>query len=102
MKIVRSWLLAAAVGLAGIMSTQAPATAQAPAASSSSEVSKPTVVSKIKKWTQARLAAAKKRWAEDNAKFTDCQRQLTEQRKVKRLSLNRQGHFLQDCMIRKP
>jgi hypothetical protein len=102
MKLVRSWLLAAAVGLAGIMFPQAPTFAQTPAASSSSEVSKPTVVSKIKTWTRARLAAAKKRWAEDNAKFTDCSRQLIEQQKVRRLSLHRQGHFLQDCMNRKP
>jgi hypothetical protein len=46
MKLVRSWLLAAAVGLAGIVSAQAPTFAQTPAASSSSEVSKPTVVNK--------------------------------------------------------
>jgi len=106
MKIIRSWLLvwllAAAVGLAGIISTQAPATAQTPAASSSSEASKPTAASKIKTWTRARLAAAKKRWAEDNAKFTDCSKQLAEQQKAKRLSLRAQGHFLQDCMNLKP
>jgi hypothetical protein len=102
MRIVRSWLLAAAVGLAGIVSVHAPATAQTPAATSSADVSKPRMTSKIKTWTRARLDAAKKRWAEDNAKFTDCSKQLAEQQKAKRLSLHRQGHFLQDCMTRKP
>jgi hypothetical protein len=102
MKLVRSWLLAAAVGLAGIVSPQAPASAQTPAASSSSEAPKTTSAAKIKTWTRARLAAAKKRWAEDNAKFADCSKQLAEQEKVKRLSLHAQGHFLQDCMNRKP
>ena len=100
MKLVRSCLLAAAVGLAGIMSTQAPATAQTQ--SSSTEAAKPKASTKIKTWTRARLAAAKKRWAEDNAKFTDCSKQLTDQQKVKPLSLHRQGHFLQDCMTKKP
>ena len=102
MKLVRSCLLAAAVGLAGIMSAQAPAMAQTPAASSSTEAAKPKASTKIKTWTRARLAAAKKRWAEDNAKFTDCSKQLTDQQKVKPLSLHRQGHFLQDCMTKKP
>ena len=63
---------------------------------------KPSTVTRVKTWTRAKLEAAKKRWAADNAKFTDCQKQLLEQRKTKRLSLHKQGQFLQDCMLRKP
>jgi hypothetical protein len=96
MKLVRTCLLAAAVGLAGIVS--APAVAQTP----SSSTAAPKTTAKIATWTRARLAAAKKRWAEDNAKFTDCSKQLADQQKVKRLSLHRQGHFLQECMTKKP
>ncbi len=66
------------------------------------QADKPSTVTRVKTWTRAKLEAAKKRWAEDNAKFADCQKQLLEQRKKKRLSLHKQGHFLQDCMLRKP
>jgi hypothetical protein len=66
------------------------------------QANKPSTVTRVKTWTRARLEAAKKRWAADNAKFTDCQKQLLEQRKTKRLSLHQQGQFLQDCMLRKP
>ena len=97
MKLVRTCLLATAVGLAGIMSSHVPATAQTPAASSAAEAPKTTT----KTWTRARLEAAKKHWAEDNAKFADCSKQLADQKNAKRLSLHHQGHFLQDCMNRK-
>jgi len=66
------------------------------------QADKPSTVTRVKTWTRAKLEAAKKRWAEDNAKFTDCQKQLLEQRKTKRLSLRKQGDFLQACMLRKP
>jgi hypothetical protein len=66
------------------------------------QADKPSTATRVKTWTRARLEAAKKRWAADNAKFADCQKQLLEQRKTKRLSLHKQGHFLQDCMNRKP
>jgi hypothetical protein len=66
------------------------------------QADKSSTVTRVKTWTRARLDAAKKRWAADNAKFADCQKQLLEQRKTKRLSLHKQGRFLQDCMNRKP
>lgn len=66
------------------------------------QADKPSAVTRVKSWTRARLEAAKKRWAADNRKFSDCQKQLLEQRKTKRFSLHKQGHFLQDCMNRKP
>jgi hypothetical protein len=102
MSIVRSCLLAAAVALTGTMAVHAPAAAQTPAATSSSDVSKPRVTTKIKTWTRARLDAAKKRWAADNAKFAACSKQLAEQQETKKVSLHQQGHFMQDCMNRKP
>ena len=66
------------------------------------QADKPAITARVKTWTRARLEAAKKRWAEDQQKFSDCQRQLDEQRKTKQLSLHKQGDFLQRCMIRKP
>lgn len=102
MKLVQAALLAAAIGLAANLSTQTPTAAQTPAASSSSETPKPTAATKIKTWTRARLAAAKKRWDEDNIKFIECSKQLKQQQKIKRLSMRRQRHFLQECMTRRP
>ncbi len=66
------------------------------------QADRPSMSKRVKFWTRARLEAAKKRWAEDNQKFSDCQKQLLEQRKTKRLSLHKQGYFLQACMNRKP
>lgn len=56
----------------------------------------------VKSWTRAKLDAAKKRWAKNQEKFADCQKQLGERQKVKRLSLHDQGHFLEQCMFQKP
>jgi hypothetical protein len=102
MKIVRSCLLAAAFAVLpgiGSIAAQTPTSAQSPVASSSNEVSK---TSKTKTWTRVRFEAAKKRWAENETKFAECQRQLKEQLKVSRLSLYRQVHFLERCMNQKP
>lgn len=46
------------------------------------------------------MDAAKKQWTQNEAKFTDCQKQLGDKQKVKRLSLHNQGHFLEKCMSR--
>ncbi len=62
----------------------------------------PSVATRMKTWTRAKLEAAKKRWAADKAKFTDCQQKLVEERKVKRMSIHKQGHFLEACMNKKP
>ena len=63
---------------------------------------KPSMRTRVKKWTRERIAAAKKRWAEDKDKFAECQRHLAETRKTKRLSVYRQVDFLEHCMIRQP
>ncbi len=46
--------------------------------------------------------AAKKRWAQNEVKFTDCQKKLGEKQEVKRRSLHDRGHFLERCMSQKP
>ena len=101
---VRRWLAAAGmVVLAAVGSAAAQASAPVNVGLQSfAQADKPSTVTRVKTWTRAKLEAAKKRWAADNAKFTDCQKQVLEQRKTKRLSLHKQGHFLQDCMLRKP
>lgn len=63
---------------------------------------KPSVTARVKTWTRAKLDAAKKRWAADKVKFEDCQKQLLEQRKAKRMSIYAQGDFLEHCMNKKP
>jgi hypothetical protein len=62
----------------------------------------PSVGARVKGWTRSKLNAAKKRWARNQEKFIDCQKQLGERQKVKRLSLHNQGHFLEQCMSQKP
>ena len=98
--------LLAAVGIV-VLATIGSAAAQTSAPAnvglqSFAQADKPSTATRVKTWTRAKLEAAKKRWAEDNAKFADCQKQLLEQRKTSRLSLHQQGHLLQDCMNRKP
>lgn len=86
----------------GSAAAQTGAPAAIMGAQSFAQADKPSMAKRVKTWTRARLEAAKKRWAEDNQKFSDCQKQLLEQRKTKRLSLHKQGYFLQTCMNRKP
>ena len=62
----------------------------------------PSAATRVKSWTRSRLDAAKKRWARNQEKFTDCQKQLRERQKMKRVSLHNQGHFLEQCMSQKP
>ena len=62
------------------------------------ESGSPSIGSRVKKWTSARIAAAKKQWAKDNEKFTECQRRLDETLKVQRLSLHKRVDFLERCM----
>ena len=61
----------------------------------------PSAGTRVKSWTRSKLDAAKKRWAQNQEKFSDCQRQLGERQKVKRQSLHKQGHFLEECMFKK-
>jgi len=65
------------------------------------QIENPPAGTRVKVWTRSKLDAAKKRWAQNQEKFSDCQKQLGERQKVKRLSLHNQGHFLEQCMLRK-
>ena len=94
--VVLGWLVMASVAqtvLSGISS------AYAQASTSSADMSATTW---IETWTRAHLAAAKERWAENEAKFADCQRELEEQQKVRWLSVYRRAQLLEKCMKRKP
>jgi hypothetical protein len=104
MRGVRQLLaVAGVVALATVGGAAAQTSAPADAGLRSfAQADKPSAVTRVKIWTRAKLDAAKKRWAANNEKFTDCQKQLVEHRKTKRLSLHRQGDFLQNCMQRKP
>ena len=88
----------------GSLSAQAgvPAAGALEAYAQAQTETKPPLTVRVKTWTRAKLDAAKKRWAADKAKFEDCQQQLVELRKTKKLSLHKQGDFLNDCMNKKP
>lgn len=60
----------------------------------------PSTMSKVTQWTRRSLEAAKKHWAQDQAKFHECSRKLDEekQKSKQRMSFHRQGHFLETCM----
>jgi hypothetical protein len=62
-----------------------------------------TVTSRVKRWTRARLEAAKKHWAKDQQWFSECTRELDDVKKKsgRRMSYHRQGHFLEQCMREK-
>ena len=90
------------IATVGSMSAQAGNAAANSRLYAFAQADKPAMTTRVKTWTRARLAAAKKRWAEDQQKFSDCQRQLDQQQKTKRISLHKQGDFLRSCMIRKP
>lgn len=62
-----------------------------------------TVTSRFKRWTRARLEAAKKHWAEDQQRFSECIKELDDLKKKssRRMSYHRQGHFLDKCMREK-
>jgi hypothetical protein len=89
-------LLIATIGVA--------AQTAAPAARPNQEIiqaENPSAGTSVKSWTRSKLDAAKKRWAQNQEKFSDCQKQLGERQKIKRLSLHNQGHFLEQCMLQK-
>ena len=95
------------VGVVGILLVATIGSASAQTATSpvipsqaSTQTGNPSAGTRVKAWTRSKLDAAKKQWAQNEAKFTDCQKQLGDKQKVKRLSLHNQGHFLEKCMSR--
>ena len=66
------------------------------------ETESEAVTSRVGRWTRARFQAAKKHWAEHEQWFSECSRELGNLKKSgKRMSYDRQAHFLADCMRRK-
>ena len=63
------------------------------------EAGSPSMGTRVKKWSRAQIAAAKKRWAEDKEKFDECQRKLVETLQMQRLSLHKRVDFLERCMV---
>lgn len=60
------------------------------------------IMSRAGRWTRTRFQAAKRHWAEHEQRFSECNRELESlKRSGKRMSYNRQAHFLEDCMRRK-
>ncbi len=99
MSRIRSCLTAIAV--AAVMSSSAiaqtplssPATKTEPAASTPGSP-RPSTATQVEKWTTKQWEAAKKEWAKDKAKWTDCQKQSREQKFEGRKSWS----FLYKCM----
>lgn len=68
--------------------------------SASAQTENGTVTGRVKRWTRASLEAAKKHWAEDQKRFSECTIDLEDMKKksAKRMSYHRQGEFLEKCM----
>jgi hypothetical protein len=55
---------------------------------------------RITRWTRARLESAKRRWAQDQQRFSECTQKLAQMKvnSKRRISYHQQGHFLDTCM----
>ena len=63
------------------------------------QAGEPAVSGRVSRWTRAKLEAARKRWAENRARFKECVVELDALKKKQRMSYDSQGHFLQRCMM---
>jgi hypothetical protein len=77
-----------AVALVAFMSASATVQAQAP------DSSKPSTVEQVETWTKKQYDAARKEWAKDKTKWTDCRKQSKDQKLTGRKSWS----FLYTCM----
>jgi len=59
---------------------------------------RPSAISKVKVWTRARWEAARKHWAQDNAKFYACNHQWRRQMGGRKYTLHDQRDFLFHCI----
>ena len=85
------------------LTEQSAAATESPGLQSQAQSDKQSTTERVRRWTKDRLEAAKKHWAEDQKKFSDCSKKLDELKKTKRrLSFHRQGHFLEKCMRENP
>jgi hypothetical protein len=88
-------ILAAVLSSAAIAQTSAspPATKPVPA-TSAADSSKASIPTQVENWTKDQWEAAKKEWAKDTAKWTDCQKQSSKQK----LEGRKSWPFLYKCM----
>jgi hypothetical protein len=100
--VFRIWFWLAAVGFAAALSSTAaiaqasvspPATKSAPAASAP-DSSKSSTATQVETWTRKQWEAAKKEWARDTKKWTDCRERSGKQKLEGRKSWS----FLYTCM----
>ena len=99
---VRSAGCLSAIVLAGLFSvgaTLAQTPASPPPQNSPStppaQTAEPSMVTQIENWTEAQWEAAKAMWMRENAKWTECERQATDQKLTGRQS----WVFLYKCMF---
>lgn len=59
---------------------------------------KPSAVSRFKVWTRARWEAARKHWAQDNARFYACNHKWRQQMGGRKYTPHDQREFLFHCM----
>jgi hypothetical protein len=59
------------------------------------QTAEPSMVTQIENWTEAQWEAAKATWMRENAKWTECERQATDQKLTGRQS----WVFLYKCMF---
>ena len=69
-----------------------------PATGQSSQPGQPSPTAKVRDWTKAQWDAARKHWAQDNARFYACNSTWREQTDGRRFSLRDQREFLFQCM----
>ncbi len=102
MSRIRTYL--SAIVFAAVLSSSAafaqpsgtpPATKPAPAASAPNS-SKPSTATQVETWSRKQWEAAKKEWAKDKAKWTNCRKQSSKQK----LKGQKNWSFLYQCMTR--
>ena len=69
-----------------------------PATGLSGRAEPPSPTAKVRDWTKAQWNAARKHWAQDNARFYACNGKWREQTEGRRFSLRDQREFLFQCM----
>ncbi len=64
----------------------------------SGQAEAPSPTAKVRDWTKAQWDAARKHWAQDNARFYACNSKWREQTEGRKFSLRDQREFLFQCM----
>jgi hypothetical protein len=100
---VMRYAMAMTIALLAMTATPQAQTAPMPGAEQAyAQADKPSRTARVKRWTQSRFEAAKKKWAQDNAKFAECSKQLEAAKAKARMRISKQVDFMEDCMRQKP